>query len=77
MARTKPHEVDETFHTCEGEAQAIPYHALLCEILSVLLGIKCAARTLIPALLDESASDIISAIIVDCLSDEDIPDAES
>jgi hypothetical protein len=47
--------------------QAIPYHALLCEILSSLLGVRCCARVLVSALLDESLSKSALDVIFDFL----------
>jgi hypothetical protein len=58
-------------HFIEGDSKEVPYHALFCEVVSSLLGVRCIARLAVPALLDGAVSDAVSEIILDLLSDSD------
>jgi len=49
--------------------QAIPYHALLCEILSSLLGVRCFSRLAVSALLTGKFASAVDEIIADFLDD--------
>jgi len=63
--------INDHIHSAEGKAEAIPYHALFCEIVSSFLGVKCVARVAIPALLDEPLSEAIAVLIRTILFDGD------
>jgi hypothetical protein len=50
--------------------EAIPYHALLCEVLSALLGVRCCARSLISALLSGELTSAATDVIYEVLGDD-------
>lgn len=47
-----------------GEEREIPYHALLCEVLSSILGVKCCARLFVASMLrSELGRDILEGLL--------------
>jgi len=51
-------------------AEAIPYHALFCEVLSSLLGVRCFVRLAISAMLSGEFDRLVKELILDALEDD-------